>query len=157
VALTPNDIHNKEFHRGFRGYAENEVDEFLDEIVRDFEVLIRERQELRLRAEEAEQRLTRFQELEEHLQKALVVAQQTADEVRHSAQREAELITREAQQRAETTMEEARAQLRLLERDLLERRRELDVWKAKVRSMLESELALLADESGSTAAAGREE
>ncbi len=157
MALTPNDIHNKEFHRGFRGYAENEVDEFLDEVVREFEVLLRERQELRLQAEEAEQRLSRFQELEEHLQRALVVAQQTADEVRQNAQREAELITREAQQRAEQLMDEARAQLKILEHDLLERRRELDVWKAKVRSLLESELALLADEGGSTAAATREE
>ena len=157
MALTPNDIHNKEFHRGFRGYAENEVDEFLDEVVREFEVLLRERQELRLQAEEAEQRLSRFQELEEHLQRALVVAQQTADEVRQNAQREAELITREAQQRAEQLMDEARAQLKILEHDLLERRRELDVWKARVRSLLESELALLADAGGSTAAATREE
>ncbi len=157
MALTPNDIHNKEFHRGFRGYAENEVDEFLDEVVREFEVLLRERQELRLQAEESEQRLSRFQEIEEHLQKALVLAQQTAEEVRQNAQREAELIAREAQQRADQMLEEARSQLRMLERDLLERRRELDVWKAKVRSLLESELALLADESGSTAAAGRAE
>ncbi len=157
MALTPNDIHNKEFHRGFRGYAENEVDEFLDEVVREFEVLLRERQELRLQAEESAQRLSRFQELEEHLQRALVVAQQTADEVRQNAQREAELITREAQQRAEQLMDETRTELKLLERDLLERKRELDVWKARVRSLLESELALLADEGGSTAAAGREE
>ncbi len=156
MALTPNDIHNKEFHRGFRGYAENEVDEFLDEVVREFEVLLRERQELRLQAEDAEQRLSRFQELEEHLQRALVVAQQTADEVRQNAQREAELITREAQQRAEQLMDEARAQLKILEHDLLERRRELDVWKARVRSLLESELALLADEGGSTAATREE-
>jgi cell division initiation protein len=157
VALTPNDIHNKEFHRGFRGYAENEVDEFLDEVVREFEVLLRERQELRAQVEEADQRLARFHELEEHLQKALVIAQQTADEVRQNAQREAELISREAQQKAEQVLEEARAQLKLLEHDLLERRRELEVWKARVRSLLESELALLADESGSTAAAARDE
>ena len=157
MALTPNDIHNKEFHRGFRGYAENEVDEFLDEVVREFEVLLRERQELRAQVEEADQRLSRFQELEEHLQRALVVAQQTADEVRQNAQREAELITREAQQRAEQVLEDARMQLKLLEHDLMERRRELDVWKARVRSLLESELALLADESGSTAAAARDE
>ena len=157
MALTPNDIHNKEFHRGFRGYAENEVDEFLDEVVREFEVLLRERQELRVQVEDSEQRLTRFRELEEHLQRALVVAQQTADEVRQNAQREAELIVREAQQRSDQMLDQARTQLKLLEHDLLERRRELDVWKARVRSLLESELALLADESGSAAAEGRDE
>jgi len=156
MALTPNDIHNKEFHRSLRGYSENEVDEFLDEVVREFEVLLRERQELRMQVEDAEQRLSRYQEIEEHLQKALVVAQQTADDVRHNAQREADLITRDAQQRAESMLDEAQAQLRHLEHDMLERRRELDVWKAKVRSLLESELTLLADEAGSPAAASSE-
>ena len=39
--LTPADIHNKEFSRGFRGYNEEEVDDFLDEIVYEFEELIK--------------------------------------------------------------------------------------------------------------------
>lgn len=45
--LTPMDIHNKEFTRSFRGYNEDEVDAFLDEVVNDYERLIRERDELR--------------------------------------------------------------------------------------------------------------
>jgi cell division initiation protein len=39
VPLTPMDIHNKEFSRSFRGYKEDEVDQFLDNIVDDFEKL----------------------------------------------------------------------------------------------------------------------
>lgn len=45
--LTPMDIHNKEFSRSFRGYDEDEVDAFLDEVVNDYERLLRERDELR--------------------------------------------------------------------------------------------------------------
>jgi len=45
--LTPLDIHNKEFSRGFRGYNEEEVDEFLDQIVAELEGLLRENEELR--------------------------------------------------------------------------------------------------------------
>lgn len=45
--LTPMDIHNKEFSRSFRGYDEDEVDAFLDEVVNDYEQLIKEREELR--------------------------------------------------------------------------------------------------------------
>jgi cell division initiation protein len=146
VALTPTDVHNKEFHRKMRGYAEDEVDEFLDEIVREFEALLRDRDQTRLQLEEAERNLTRFHELEEHLQRALVVAQQTADDLRQNAQKEAELLLREAQQRAEQVIEQARTQVREVERDFAERRRELEVWKAKVRSLLESELTLLANE-----------
>lgn len=43
VPLTPLDIHNKEFSRGFRGYDEDEVNEFLDQIIKDYEMLIREK------------------------------------------------------------------------------------------------------------------
>ena len=39
--LSPLDIHNKEFSKSFRGYSENEVDEFLDLVVAEFERLIR--------------------------------------------------------------------------------------------------------------------
>ena len=37
--LTPVDIHNKEFSRSFRGYNQDEIDDFLDEIVNDYEKL----------------------------------------------------------------------------------------------------------------------
>lgn len=146
MAITPNDIHNREFRRGFRGYAEEEVDEFLDEVVREFEALLRERDQLRQQADEAERQIAQFKQIEEHMQRALVIAQQSAEEVRAAAQREAELVVREAQQRAEQILDEARHSVREVERDLSDRRRDLDVWKARVRSLLESELALLADE-----------
>ncbi|MCL5046489.1 MAG: DivIVA domain-containing protein, partial [Actinobacteria bacterium] len=47
LPLTPLDIHNKEFKKVFRGYSEEEVDEFLDEVTRDFESLIKENSSLK--------------------------------------------------------------------------------------------------------------
>ena len=46
MGLTPLDIHNKEFTRGFRGYDEDEVNEFLDQVIKDYEKVIREKKEL---------------------------------------------------------------------------------------------------------------
>ncbi len=46
MPLSPLDIHNKEFTRGFRGYVEDEVNEFLDQIIKDYEILLREKKEL---------------------------------------------------------------------------------------------------------------
>ena len=45
--LTPVDIHNKEFSRSFRGYNQDEIDDFLDEIVNDYEKLYRENNQLK--------------------------------------------------------------------------------------------------------------
>ena len=43
MALSPLDIHNKEFSSKFRGYDEDEVNEFLEQIMKDYEnVLERE-------------------------------------------------------------------------------------------------------------------
>lgn len=43
MPLTPLDIHNKEFSKGFRGYNEDEVNEFLDQIMKDLEILTKEK------------------------------------------------------------------------------------------------------------------
>ena len=46
MPLTPLDIHNKEFGKSFRGYDEDEVNEFLDQVIKDYEIVIREKKEL---------------------------------------------------------------------------------------------------------------
>ena len=45
--LTPIDIHNKEFKRSFRGYNEDEIDDFLDQVVNDYEKLFRDNERLK--------------------------------------------------------------------------------------------------------------
>ena len=60
MPLSPIDINNKEFTRAFRGYAEDEVNEFLDQIIQDYEILIREKKEL-------EQQVAMMQEQVSHL------------------------------------------------------------------------------------------
>ncbi len=52
MPLTPLDIHDKEFKRSFRGYDVDEVNDFLDQIIKDFEFLIREKQQLEQQVEE---------------------------------------------------------------------------------------------------------
>jgi len=45
--ITPMDIRNKEFKKAFKGYKEDEVDEFLDKVIADYERIYRENGELR--------------------------------------------------------------------------------------------------------------
>ena len=47
MKITPVEITNKEFKRTMRGYSTDEVDEFLDEVVEDFEALYRENASLK--------------------------------------------------------------------------------------------------------------
>ena len=87
MPLTPLDIHNKEFTRSFRGYDEDEVNEFLDQIIKDYEAVLQEKKELFERVNELDERLEYFQNIEETLNKSILVAQESAEEVRRNAQK----------------------------------------------------------------------
>jgi cell division initiation protein len=155
--LTPLDIHNKDFRRGVRGYREDEVDDFLDKVVADFEALLRENATLKDQVTELQQRLEQYRSLESTLHSTLIVAQETADAVKESARKEAELIVQEAEARAQATREREAAEIRKAEEHLAELGRRTIAFRAHVRSLLESQLELLRnDDAMSEAAAGRE-
>ncbi|HHV80019.1 MAG TPA: DivIVA domain-containing protein [Firmicutes bacterium] len=152
--LTPLDIHNKEFRRSFRGYNEDEVDEFLDQVVRDFEIMTKENAELKERLAELDSEVARFKKLEETLNNTLVVAQATAEEVKNNAHKEAELIIKDAQRQAAEILEEARRKYRECEASFENLKGEIQTFKARMRAMLHSYLELL-DEEGAENVDGR--
>ena len=88
VPLTPLDIHNKEFTRKIRGYDEDEVNEFLDQVIKDYEMVIREKKELDEKVNQLNERLGHFTNIEETLNKSILVAQETAEEVKGNATKE---------------------------------------------------------------------
>ncbi|MCY0881466.1 MAG: DivIVA domain-containing protein, partial [Firmicutes bacterium] len=81
------------------------------------------------------------------LQNTLVVAQQTADEVKSSARKEAELIVREAQAKADEILRQADAKVRATEEQLAGLRRDTDRFRAQVKSLLESQMMMLNEET----------
>ncbi|PSR34350.1 MAG: septum formation initiator, partial [Sulfobacillus thermosulfidooxidans] len=137
---------NKEFKHGFRGYNEDDVNEFLDEIVRDYEALIRENDELKENTSGMTERLEQYRKLEATLQNTLIIAQQTSEEVKTAARKEAELIVREAEAKAEEIVRRAEAKVRDAESQLAQIRYETEKYRAQVRSLLESQLRLLSEE-----------
>ncbi len=145
MPLTPLDIVNKEFKHGFRGYSEDDVNEFLDEIVRDFEALIRENDELKENTSGMTERLEQYRKLEATLQSTLVVAQQTAEEVKVAARKEAELIIREAESKAQQIVLQAEDKSKATIQEFERLKRESEQFRARVKSLLESQLSLLAE------------
>lgn len=143
MPLTPLDIYNKEFKHGFRGYQEDEVNEFLDEVVRDYEAILSENAQLKEQLSGVADRIEQYRKLEETLKNALVVAQSTAEEVKVAARKEAELIIREAEQRAEQIVAGGEARAHELEEQAHNARREWDVFRARLKSLLQSQMALL--------------
>jgi cell division initiation protein len=147
MPLTPVDIYNKEFKRSFRGYQEDEVNEFLDHVVRDYEAVLKENADLRQQLSGIGERIEQYKKLEETLKTTLVVAQNAADDVKAAAQREAEAIIRDARTRATEMASEAERQLKEYDDRISGLRREWDTFRARLRGMLQGQLALL-DQGG---------
>ena len=100
MVLSPIDIEQKTFRVALRGYAEEEVDQFLDEIViaiREYERQLRDANE---RVAVLEEQLEANRETEDRIKKTLVIAQRTADQVVQEARGEASLLINEARTKA---------------------------------------------------------
>ncbi|MBE3593606.1 MAG: DivIVA domain-containing protein [Candidatus Carbobacillus altaicus] len=143
MPLTPLDIHNKEFSISFRGYNIDEVNDFLNQIIRDFDALIRTNEELKERVAELEDRLKRFENLEETLSKSIIVAQEAAEEVKTNARKEAELIIREAEKNANHIIDEALSKSRKVQIEIEELKQRAQVYRNRFRTLLEAQLEML--------------
>jgi cell division initiation protein len=149
LTLTPLDIQNKEFRRGFRGYHEQDVDEFLDEVVRDFELIVKENASLKDRLMRAEERLGQYLNMEEFLKRALISAEQAAADLRAAAQKEAEVIVREAKEQVTRMISNAQRELDESHGVLGKIRQDQRAFIARVKAELRAQLEAL-DAAGAT-------
>lgn len=119
MKLTPLDIQHKEFRRAIRGYNEEDVDSFLDEVVKEFERLFNENVELKEKIEKANEKLQQYEGIEQTLQKALLTAQQAADDIQNNAKKEAELIIKDAEVKAKELVQQVASDKQQLEKEAL--------------------------------------
>ena len=151
MTLTPLDIHNREFGRAFRGYAEAEVDEFLDTIVKEFEALIRENGELKDRLDDLEASVERYRSIEDTLNKTLLLAQQVSEDARLQAERESEAIRDRARAEAQHIVDEARERAKQALADYSDMRKEAEVFRMRMKTLLAAQLEVLEDSGLATA------
>lgn len=143
MPLSPLDIHNKEFGRGFRGYQEDEVNEFLDQIIKDYEMLLREKKELEDRLKQTDERVGHFTTIESTLQKSIVIAQEAAEEVRRNSQKEAKLIVREAEKNADRIVNESLTKARRIAMEIDELKKQSKVFRNRFKMLVEAQLDLI--------------
>ena len=159
------DIHNKEFKRSFRGYNEDEIDEFLDQVVNDYERLYRENDQLKKDLELSKKANVDYVNREQTIKDTLVMAQKTAEEVTKSAKenadalkettardcqnlrRQTEIDCKEARHQAEDEarrlVAEARERVRRIVEEYDRLVRAKNEYLTKVRTSLAQELAIV--------------
>ncbi len=149
MAITALDIKDKQFTTKFRGYNEQEVDEFLDIIVDDYEDLVRDNRELAARVKELEEKLAYFDEMKESLSQSVILAQETAEKVKASAADESANLINKANFNATHLVEEAKSKASEILRDATdeaieteELKRQSRVFHQRLLAAVEGQLSL---------------
>ncbi|WP_075617488.1 DivIVA domain-containing protein [Paenisporosarcina indica] len=143
MPLSPLDIHNKEFSRGFRGYNEDEVNEFLEQVIKDFELLIKDKKELEEKLKSSSERVGHFTTIEMTLQKSIMVAQEAAEELRRNSQKEAKLIVKEAEKNADRVVNEALTKARRISVEIDDLKKQSKVFRNRFKMLVEAQLDLI--------------
>ncbi len=146
MPLTPLDIHNKEFGKSFRGYDEDEVNEFLDQVIKDYELVIRDKKQLEEQMLDMKERLKHFSTIEETLNKSILIAQEAAEDVKGNAQKEAKLIIKEAEKNADRIINEALIKSRKVTIEFEELKKQSKVFRTRLRMAIETQLEMLSHE-----------
>ena len=144
--ITPLDIENKKFSKQMmNGYSVEEVDDFLDELTVDYTKNYKEVAELKSKVAELSKSLEHYKSIETTLQNTLVMAQTTAEDIKNIAKQQADQIINEAKGTAEKQANELENQIIVKKKELDDVKKQFDIYKAKMESLLISQLELLKD------------
>ena len=144
--ITPLDIENKRFAKQMmNGYSVEEVDEFLDELTEDYTKNYKDVNELKVKVDELNNSLAQYRTIESTLQNTLVMAQTTAEEVKNVAKQKADQIVEDAKSNAQKKVDELNSEILIKQKELEDVKKQFDIYKAKMESLLISQLELLKD------------
>ena len=145
MKLTPMDINNKEFKKGLRGYSSEEVDEFLDEIVDNYEELYKDNAKLKEKLTVATDKIEHYTKIENTIQNTLVLAQNAAEQAKASSQKEAELIIRNANETAQRILDKAHNDVIQINSEFDKTKQEFIKFRAKYRNFINTQLETFDD------------
>lgn len=144
--ITPLDIENKKFSKQMmNGYSVEEVDDFLDELTKDYEKNYKEVSQLTEKIDELNSSLEHYKTIESTLQNTLIMAQSTAEEVKNVARQQADQIIKDAKGSAQKSVDDLKNEILMKKKELDDIKKQFDIYKAKMESLLISQLELIKD------------
>ena len=143
MVLTPLDIHNKEFPVKMRGYDQDEVNDYLDQIIKDYEAILKDKKELEKNLKFAEEKVAYYNNLQESLNKSIIVAQEAADRLKENSDKEAAIIIQEAENNADRLLNDSVEKARRITAETEELKKQSRVFKQRLQLMIESQLEMV--------------
>lgn len=145
MKITSMDISNKEFKKVMRGYSPDEVDEFLLKVVEDYEMLYKENSSLKENGFTLNEKLEHFSKMEDTIHNTLVLAQNSAEQAKLSAQKEAELIIRSANESSSRIIDKAHKDVLQINDEYDKLKQDFIKFRAKFRNFMNAQIETFND------------
>ncbi|WP_373702501.1 DivIVA domain-containing protein [Weissella soli] len=156
--LTPQEIHAKEFSGRGRNYDKAEVNEFLDQVVIDFETVTEENKTLKTKLAEADAAAKQVEDMKQSVNASILIAQEAADRLKKQTESEVAATLQQAQVEAQKIVMEATAKANNITSEsqqvnaaLVEEKQVLTAdmgnFKNKLTSLLQAQLDLINNSS----------
>ena len=145
--LTPVEIQNRVFKSGGLGYDKKDVDAFMKEIVDSYELIYREKMELADKVNVLNDALQNYKTIEKTMQKALMLAQKTAEETQETALRNAHAIEKEAMTKSEIIVCDAQRELERIHQKTVQLCQQYEKYKLQFKNLAAAQIELLETES----------
>lgn len=144
--LTPVDIQGKTFKSGM-GYSKADVDSFFSTLISDYESLYRENMELKDKVSTLNDGINHYRSIEKSLQKALVLAEQTAEETISSAKTNATVIEQEAVLKAQSIVADAKIELDHIRAKTVDLLQQYESYRNQYKALAKAQADLLDSEA----------
>ncbi len=145
--LTPVDVENKVFKKAkIGGYDINDVEDFLEKLIVDYEAVFKEVTELKDKCENLQESVKYYKSLEQGIEQSINNAKEEADKIKERALAEASEIRERKEKEYKARIAELDLDVKKKEYDLEEMKKEMQIYKIKVKSMLEAQLKILDEE-----------
>lgn len=157
--ITPMDIHNKTFSKSLRGYSEEEVNDFLQQIVTDYEQIYREHREMEEQMDQMKTKLANYEKISETMANTLDLAKETAERVKTNAKKNADILVANAHAESQRQVREATESRRRLLENIIRTEGNMKTYVGKIRKDLQLALAAIdaLEQVKAPAVAGMEE
>ena len=146
MKITPMDIEQQQFGRSFRGYNEEEVDNFLDRIAKDYEEVLNENIKLKEEIERLQSRMEEYSKMDETLRSALVNAQQSASNIKENVQKEAQVMIENAKIEAERIKQQAKQEIYDINNEIEALKKRKYLLLEKLKNTLKLHIRMLEEE-----------
>ncbi|HHX60733.1 MAG TPA: DivIVA domain-containing protein [Epulopiscium sp.] len=142
--MTPVDIEMKEFKKArFGGYNADDVNEFLDEVIRAFEEEQRENIALKQKITSLNENLDYYKTMETTLQNTMILAEKTSQETRMLAEEKAEQLILEGTFKSDQIVEKARQDVYTIKQSIDDLQHQYNSAKIQIKQMLQTQLEIL--------------